>query len=424
MAVEVRLEKMSDAMEVATVVQWLKRVGESVAAGEVIVEVETEKASVELEAPAGGVIARILVPDGTEDVPVGELLAVIEPVSGEKPAEKRQPSSAEAPSAVAEVSRPSPVAREIPAAVQRAAQTPNSNGERKAPQQEAGPTVAATPLAKKMAEIAGFDISSIAPGSAGRVTRKQVEEALGLPGRQGEPATARGAEIGEIAATELVPHNAIRKLVAARMTEAKQKIPHFYLSVDCNVAPVTELLQQLNRDALPTRLTLTSFVIKAAADAIGRVPVVNAEWTPSGLRMREVNIAVGVATPSGLVAPVIKHADRKRLLAIAQELNDLVERAKNARLRPQDTSGGSFTISNLGMFGVDSLFPIISPGQSCVLGIGASRDCPVVRDGALAAGKMMTATLSGDHRALDGAQGAEFLAILKGLIEEPARMIL
>ena len=377
-------------------------------------------------------MARILVPDGTEDVPVGELLAVIDTigVGDEKPAQVDRPS-AQAPSAVAEVPRliaqvprPSPEPREIPAAVQAAAQAPNSNGERKAMQDEAGLSVAATPLAKKMAEIAGLDIASIAPGSAGRITRKQVEEALGLPGRQGEPVTARGAEAGEIPATELVPHNAIRKLVAARMTEAKQKIPHFYLSIDCDVAPVTELLQRLNRDALPVRLTLTSFLIKAAAAAITRVPAVNAEWTPNGLRMREINIAVGVAAPSGLVAPIIKNADRKQLLGIAQELEDLIERAKNARLRPQDTSGGSFTISNLGMFGIDSLFAIISPGQSCVLGIGASRDCAVVRDEALTVGKMMTATLSGDHRALDGAQGAEFLAILKGLIEEPARMIL
>ncbi len=386
---------------------------------------ETEKASVELEAPASGVMAQILVPDGTKDVPVGELLAIIETtrVEEEKLALLDIPS-AEAPRAIAEAPRRPLGPREILAAVEAAARAPSLNGEHKAPREEAGPAVTATPLAKKMAEIVGLDISSIAPSSAGRVTSKQVEEALGLPTRQDETATARGAEAGEIPAIELVPHNNIRTLVAARMTEAKQKIPHFYLSIDCDVAPVTELLQRLNRDALPVRLTLTSFVIKAAADAIGRVPVVNAEWTPRGLRMREVNIAVGVATPSGLVAPVIKHADRKRLLAIAQELNELVERAKNARLRPQDTSGGSFTISNLGMFGVDSLFPIISPGQSCVLGIGASRDCPVVRNGALAVGKMMTATLSGDHRALDGAQGAEFLAILKGLIEEPARMIL
>jgi pyruvate dehydrogenase E2 component (dihydrolipoamide acetyltransferase) len=208
------------------------------------------------------------------------------------------------------------------------------------------------------------------------------------------------------------------------MTESKQKIPHFYLTIECDVSSSSQLLARLNRENLPTRLTLTSLTIKAAASAIRSVPAVNSDWKPNHLVIRETNIAVGVATPTGLVAPVIRRPDQKTLLEIAAELEELVGRARNGQLKPQDSADGTFTISNLGMFGVDHVFPIITPGQSGVLGIGASRDCPVIRDGVVTAAKLMVATFSGDHRAIDGAQGAEFLREFKRFMEEPARMVL
>jgi pyruvate dehydrogenase E2 component (dihydrolipoamide acetyltransferase) len=288
---------------------------------------------------------------------------------------------------------------------------------------KAGQSVASTPLASMMAELAGLEVSSISAGRSGAVTRRQVEEALGLHKQPARSSKIRNEDADEMSAAQVVPHNAIRKLTAARMTEAKQTIPHFYLSIECDVTSATSFLERLNRNTPPTRLTLTTLIIKTAAVALQRVPVLNAEFTPTHLVMRGVNIAVAVATASGLVAPVIKNVNEKMLLRIAEELDELVERAKGTRLLLRDSVGGTFTVSNLGMFGVTSVVPIITPGQSGVLGIGTARECPVIRDGAVAVGKVMTATLSGDHRALDGAQGAEFLRVFRELIEDPARLI-
>ena len=283
----------------------------------------------------------------------------------------------------------------------------------------------ATPLAKAMARIAGIDLASVDETSTGIVTRAQVEQALGLPMRSREVAhTSVDMRSVETEGAQLVRHNVIRKVIAARMTESKQKIPHFYLTNECDVSVATEFLERLNREKVAARLTLTSLAIKAAASAIRQVPAVNSDWKPNHLVMRETNIAVAVAAPSGLVAPVIRQPDQKTLLEIAAELEKLVLRARNELLTLQDTSGGTFTISNLGMFGVDNVFPIITPGQSGVLGIGASRNCPVIRDGAVVAAKLMAVTFSGDHRAIDGAQGAQFLREFKKYIEEPVRMIL
>ena len=429
MAIEIRLAKVSDSMEVATVVCWLKRAGDRVVAGEVIAELETEKAGVELEAPASGTLVRILVPDGTENVQVGALLAVIEPPGskeiGEAPrsSTEDQRSLAETQRSPLEIQRQSAKPPDMTGMVR--GKTETSDNEPIVVKQQADASVKATPLARMMAQLAGLELGALATGTPAVVTRTQVEDALGLRRTPSKGETARSHDASdESPPARLVPHNAIRKIIAGRMTEAKQKIPHFYLSIECVPTSATNFLERLNREAFQPRLTLTSLVVKAVATAIDRVPVVNAEWTPSHLALRKVNIAFGVATSSGLVAPVIRNADSKTLLELAEEMEDLIGRAKNARLRPQDTTGGTFTVSNLGMFGVSSLFAIVTPGQSCVLGIGASRDCPVIRDGRLAVGKLMTATLSADHRALDGAQGAEFLGVFKELIEEPARMIL
>lgn len=404
MSVELRLPQMSDTMEKATVVRWLKTAGDAITAGEIIAELETDKAGVELEAPVSGLLARILVPAGTEDVPVGELLAVIDEASAEG-----QPVT---PSSSVESRAPTTVAQGETAAS-------DTNDDKTVAEEPALTTVAMTPLGEAMAAIAGISPASVA--TSGRVTRMDVERALGLPAITLKTAAAPARD----ETARLVPHNTVRKLIASRLTEAKQKIPHFYLSIDCDVGPAMELLQRLNEGDVQPRLSLTSLIIRAAVAAIHRVPAVNVEWTPSHVVIRrEVNIAVGVQTPSGLVAPVIKDAHRMALLEIASKLHALVTRATEARLRAEDTSGGTFTISNLGMFGVDSLFAIISPGQSCVLGTGACRVQAVVRDGAVVPGKRMTATLSADHRALDGADGAKFLRTFREMIEEPAKMLL
>ncbi|HTY56557.1 MAG TPA: dihydrolipoamide acetyltransferase family protein [Candidatus Binataceae bacterium] len=431
MTTEIRLEKISDTMESATVVRWLKQVGDKVAAGEVVVELETDKVTVELEAPQAGVIARIAAPDGSENVPVGALLAVIEPAgeakSAASPAPSANPERSSAPSNVRAIDIS---ARRVPAQPERRdADEPSAESEAdfrdsRATMVAVDQSTAATPLARAMARVGGIDLASVRNETAGAVTRTQVERALGIDRRPREAVAVPKEEPAAEASGGLVRLGMIRKLTAARMAESKQKIPHFYLSIECDVGVAVKFLEQVNREKLPSRVTFTAIVIKAAAAAIRRVPAVNAEWTPNHLVMREINISIGVATPGGLIAPVIRRPDHKTLIEIAVELEALVSRAKNGQLNLQDTSGGTFTISNLGMFGVDALFPIITPGQSGVLGIGASREQPAIRDGAVVAATIMQATFSGDHRALDGAQGAEFLRTFKEMIEQPARMIL
>lgn len=422
MVTEIRLPKLSDEMDAATIVRWLKHVGETVSAGEVIAELETEKAGVDLEAPSSGVMASILVAAGSEEVPVGTVLATIEPVASEGAGQSPQPAPLPH-AAMEEVTRVPANQSAMTAVVSEQESVPVSTdggtGRGKAEQ-----SVRSTPLASMMAKLAGLEVSSISAGGSGAVTRRHVEEALGLQRQTARPSKLWNEDADEMPAAQVVSHSPIRKLTAARMTEAKQTIPHFYLSIECDVTSATSFLERLNRNGLPVRLTLTTLIIKTAAVALARLPVLNAEFRPTHLVIREVNVAVAVATPSGLVAPVIKNANEKMLLRIAEELDELVERARDARLRIQDSVGGTFTVSNLGMCGVTSVVPIITPGQSGVLGIGASRECPVVRDGTVAIGKLMTATLSGDHRALDGAQGAEFLRVFRELIEDPAQLIL
>jgi len=440
---------MSDAMETGTVVRWFKNVGDQVSAGEVIGELETDKAGVELESPVSGTVARIFVAEGSENVPVGELLIVVD--SSAQPEAATSSGAVDALASedlrhrIEEVEHidesPIPSDKGQPGVTSTAAH----DHDIALAEHDSGDAIAATPLARAMAEIAGIQLSSIThAGRADRVTRRHVEERLGLttPHREssilseqspsidlGLRSSARISQDTTIqphtTGSRQLAHTGIRKLIAARMTESKQNIPHFYLSIECDVSSVGNLLDRLRPEKLETRITFTCFAIKANAAAIRQVPAVNSRWTPDQLTvMDEINIAVGVATESGLLAPVIRNADRKTLREIAAELHELVERGKNGRLRPQDTGGGTFTISNLGMFGVESLFPIITPGQSCVLGLGALRETPVVREGRVALGKVMTATLSGDHRAIDGAQGADFLRTFKMLVDEPARILL
>jgi pyruvate dehydrogenase E2 component (dihydrolipoamide acetyltransferase) len=436
MLTEIRLPKFADEMNAATVVRWLKTVGEPVIKGEVIAEIETEKAGVDLEAPGSGILASILVAEGTEDVHVGAVLATIETtpdheyVTSEE-SKIRSPRTLDvSPQMPTNQTQDSHVSVEcsgqaghVQRSIQSSSQARSSDFNAGIIAQDSGQDrpLSVTPLAGMMAEIAGLDLSSVTSGAGAALTRQDIEEALRSHNKL---KTQNQPKDDEKLCPQIIPHNAIRKRTAERTTEAKQKIPHFYLSVECDMVRAVSLLEELNRKRPPHRLTVTTLIVKTAAAALVRVPSLNAEYTPTHLVMREVNIAVGIAAPSGLVAPVIKKVNKKMLLRIAEELQDLVQRAKTARLRLEDTMGASFTVSNLGMFGVTKVVPIITPGQSGVLGIGATREIATIRNGAVVVGKEMTATLSGDHRALDGAQGAEFLQIFKELIEEPVQLIL
>ena len=513
MPIEVRLPELAESMSSATLTAWLKEVGDQVAEGEPIAEVETDKTTVELEAPASGVIEAIQVSAGTADVAVGEVLAVLRerlpadasspadrPASGDRstpgdgattvsaPAAAPEPASdsespspdTRSPDALAPAFPVGPVAGAAPAAA--GAGGPRSGAPPANRPAAAGPAaaeIAATPLARRMAALAGLDLAAVAGIAAGgRVGKADVVRALG---GEAPAAAAAGADtgprraeapgsaplpVGPQPALPVLPHHdepltAARRVTAMRMTQAKQSAPHFYLEVDCSVDRLVERLRSARAasgatgeaDATPTTpsagavpttpsagavpttpsaaaagaggaspagVTLTDLVVRAAALALAKVPLANSAWTGDAVRVFETaDIAVAVATPAGLVTPVVRDTGGKRLATLAAELRDLTARARDGRLQPSEYAGGTFTISNLGMYGVSRLYAILNPPQSCILGVGAIESRPIVRDGEVAPGRTMAVTLSADHRAIDGATGAAFLRELRALIEHP-----
>jgi len=381
-SIEVRLPQLAESMKSAKLAVWLKREGDVISAGEPIAELETDKTNVELEAPGSGVLQRIVVPAGTELSEVGGLLAVI--AEGEMD------------------TVPEPTVRE-----------PSSEPARALLSDE---RVAVTPLARRMAIVAGVDLGEIhGSGPAGRVGKVDVERVLRE--RRGVRAVPAAAPV---AGFDEQPLSQMRRVTAARLTEAKQTVPHFYLQIDCNVDALLEARARIREADSELTLTLTACVVRAAALALGKVPLANSAWAETAVRVYDsAHIAVAVNTPAGLIAPVIRSAETKGLATISRELKGLTDRARAGQLRPEEYTGGTFTISNLGMYGVTSLYPIVSPPQSCILGIGAAVERPVVRDGAVTVGTVMSCTLSGDHRAIDGATGAELLAEFRRLIEHP-----
>lgn len=414
MPVELRLPQLADTVTSAKLAVWLKQEGEAVAAGEPIVEVETDKTTIEIEAPASGVIRKIHVPAGAEGLETGALLAVIDD-DGETvpaaPAAERQAAPAPAPEPVAGDPEP-----EAPAA------------------QAAGRAAAATPLARRMAAAAGLDLGRLrGTGQGGRIGKADVERALAAQ----RPAAADPPDAGPNAGGHAPPPAAapagfreeplstLRRVTAERMQTAKQTVPHFYLGIDCAVDAALQLRARINRRHPGLGLTLTGIIVRAAALALRQVPAANSSWADGGVRLHDaVDVAVAVETPQGLIAPVVRHADRKGLRAIAEELATLRARAREGALTPAEYAGGTFTISNLGMYGVDSLYAIVNAPQSCILGVGAARPRPVAAGDTVAVATVAACTLSADHRAIDGATGAELLAALRAFIEEPGLLAL
>ena len=382
MPIEVRVPQLAESMKAARLAVWLKREGDVISAGEPIAELETDKTNVELEAPGSGVLQRIVVAAGTESLEVGGLLAVI------------------AEGAVETVSEPT---------VWEPSSDPAG-----APRSDE--RIAVTPLARRMATVAGVDLGEIrGSGPAGRVGKVDVERVLReRRGVRAVPAAAPGMGFDE------QPLSQMRRVAAARLTEAKQTIPHFYLQIDCNVDALLEVRARIREADPGLKLTLTDCVVRAAALALGKVPLANSAWAETAVRVYDsAHVAVAVNTPAGLITPVIRSAETKGLATISRELKGLTDRARAGQLRPEEYTGGTFTISNLGMYGITSLYPIVSPPQSCILGIGAAVERPVVREGAVTVGTVMSCTLSGDHRAIDGATGAELLAEFRRRIEQP-----
>ena len=446
MATAILMPALSPTMTEGKLAQWLKAEGDVVAAGDVLAEIETDKATMEVEAVDEGVLAKIVVPGGTEGVAVNAVIAVLAdegedaagvdvdalstmpspaPIAAPSAASSAAPASALEPTPAPAPAPPAPVAAPTPAPIPLP--TP-------APTPAPATRVFASPLARRLAGDAGIDLTAVAgSGPRGRIVKKDVEAAIAAgpvpaavaPAIAGGPTPAPAGDLPGMPGYDAIPHSMMRKTIARRLTESKQTAPHFYLTVDCRIDELLDLRKKLNANANDYKLSVNDLIIRAAALALKEVPEANASWLEDAVRMwHTVDISVAVAIDGGLITPIIRGAEGKGLKAISSEMKDLAERARIGKLAPEEYQGGTFSISNLGMFGIKEFSAVINPPQGAILAVGAGEPRPVVVDGALAVGTVMTCTLSVDHRVVDGAVGAAFMQVFKGLIEEPLKMLL
>jgi pyruvate dehydrogenase E2 component (dihydrolipoamide acetyltransferase) len=432
MAINILMPALSPTMTEGTLARWLKKQGESVKAGDVIAEIETDKATMEVEAVDEGVLGKILVADGTEGVKVNAPIAILVQEGEAVPESTAAPTPAAVKAAV-----------ETPKALEAQAPSPAASAS-VANGHDKGERIFASPLAKRVAKEIGVELKGIhGSGPNGRIVRADVEAANSAPAAA--PATAAAAPVAKPAAAplptptkaaaitaphSLVPHTGMRRVIAKRLTESKQNVPHFYLTMDIELDALLKLRGELNARSAKDgagafKLSVNDMVIKAAAIALRRVPKVNASFTEEGVAFyKDVDVAVAVAIPDGLITPIIRRADQKGLATISNEMKDLGLRARAGKLKPEEFQGGGFSVSNLGMFGVKDFQAIINPPQAAILAVGAGEPRPVVKDGALAIATVMSATLSVDHRVVDGALGAEWLQAFKAIIQEPLNLML
>jgi pyruvate dehydrogenase E2 component (dihydrolipoamide acetyltransferase) len=404
-ATEIKLTALAPSMTEGNVAQWLRKEGDRVEAGEIVAEIETDKAIVELEAPAAGVLGKIVVPAGSNGVKVDTVIGWIVQAGEAVP-------QAGAPAATA--------AAAAPAALAPAATGPVPA----APGRGAGDRIFASPLARRLSQQAGIPLAGLrGSGPHGRIVRVDVEAAQ-RAARAPAPAAGFAAEAAIAGSNHTdITHSNVRRVIAQRLTEAKQQVPHFYLTIDCRIDRLLALRAEANA-TLDVKLSVNDFIVRAVALAMRQVPAVNASWSDAAIRQwHDVDVAVAVATPSGLITPVIRGADRKTVGAISAEVKALAGRAREGRLQPHEYQGGGFTISNLGMYGIREFAAIINPPQACILAVGTGEQRPVVVDGALAVATVMSCTLSADHRVVDGAVGAEFLAAFRKLVEQPFSLL-
>lgn len=419
-------------MDTATLATWLKKEGEPVTAGEPIAEIETDKTSVELEAPCSGTIAKIHIAAGSK-VTIGTLLAELTPGA--------PGSGAAAPTVTDPTPRPTLDAAAPPAPLPApAAAAPEVMRPKTAAVDIALPSVRITPLAARIVALAGIDATTIpASGSDGRVRKVDVDAFLGrTPRSTADARTARRETVEERTLTTAsgsdadtrsytdTPLTAMRRTTAARLAQAKQTIPHFYLETTVAADALVAARAQANATRSNQKLSVTDFLVFAAAQALREVPAANAAWVDGAIRaFGDIDIAVAVNTPKGLVTPVIRRCQGKSLGSVSRELRALASRAREGVLAPNEYSGGTFTISNLGMYAVTSITPIVNPPQCAILGVGAIETRPVVSpQGTIAIGQVMQCTLAADHRVIDGATGAEWLTALKRWLEDPVAMAL
>ncbi len=426
MPIQILMPALSPTMTEGNLTKWHKAEGDAVSSGDVLAEIETDKATMEIEAVEEGTLGKIIVPEGSEAVPVNQVIALLlEEGEDARALEGVEIKPATAPAAPAQAAAPTAVpvaAPTTPTAITPAPQSTPSDGR-----------VFASPLARRLADGAGLDITALrGSGPRGRIVKRDVEAAIaagGVPSRATVATTAPSAPIviddSGLPPYRVMPHSNVRKVIAARLSASKQQVPHFYLSIDCEIDNLLAARKRLNAQSDDYKLSVNDFVIRAVALALHRVPAANAMWTDDGMRLFDrADVSVAVAIPDGLITPVIRDAGNKGLVALSSEMKDLAARARDSKLAPEEFQGGTFTISNLGMYGIKTFSAIINPPQACILAVGAGEQRPVVRDGELAIATVMDCTLAVDHRAVDGAVGAEFMAALKPLIEDPVNMLL
>jgi pyruvate dehydrogenase E2 component (dihydrolipoamide acetyltransferase) len=457
MPINILMPALSPTMEKGNLAKWLKKEGDKVKSGDVIAEIETDKATMEVEAVDEGTIAKIVVPEGTQDVAVNDVIAVLAgdgedvkaagagaasaPPKPEAKAEAKPESKAEAPAA-----KPAPAPAHAKAPTPAAA-APAPQAAAPAPQTNGHARIFSSPLARRLAKEAGIELTRInGSGPHGRVIARDVEEAKsgkGLKAPAAAPAGAPGPSIApsmsdkqilalyEPGSYEVIPHDGMRRTIAQRLTAAVQTIPHFYLTMDCDIGKLLAAREEINASAPKDKekkplykLSVNDFVIKALAVALQRVPNTNVSWTEAGmLRHKHSDVGVAVAMPGGLITPIIRQAETKSLSAISNQMKDFAARARARKLKPEEYLGGTTAVSNLGMYGITHFTAVINPPQATILAVGVSEERAVVRNGKIEAAHMMSVTLSCDHRAIDGALGAELIGAFKLLIENPVMMM-
>ena len=450
MPINITMPALSPTMEEGKLAKWHVKEGDNVSSGDVIAEIETDKATMEVEAVDEGKIGKIVVPEGTDNVKVNAVIAVLltegETAPAAAPAPAPAPKAAEAPKAEAAKTAPAPAPAGAVMRENAATQTSAVVQAPKAPAGANGARVFASPLAKRLAKEAGIDVAAInGSGPHGRVVKSDVEAAKsGKTPLKAAPASApasgggiaTGMTKAQVMALypegsyDIVPNDGMRKVVAARLTEAKQTIPHFYLTLDCNIDALMAAREKINaaaplKDGKPTyKLSVNDFVMKAWAAALVKVPTANATWAgDSILYHKHADVAVAVAVPGGLFTPVVKACETKSLRQISEEVKDLAGRARNKKLAPHEYQGGTSSVSNLGMYGITSFSAVINPPHGTILAVGVGEERVYAHKGEMKIGQFMTVTCACDHRAVDGALGAELLAAFKGLIETPVMML-
>ena len=444
MPINITMPALSPTMEEGNLAKWLVKEGDTVKSGDVIAEIETDKATMEVEAVDEGVVAKIVVPAGTEAVKVNALIAILAEEGEDVAAAAAAGGGSSAPKAEA-----APAPKAEAAAVSAEAATPAPAAASSAPAVSSGERVFASPLARRLAREAGLDLKAVSgSGPKGRVVKSDVEKAVSTGGAKAAPAAAAAA--GSAAAPvlakgaseeavlknfaegsyELVPHDGMRKTIAKRLQESKQTIPHFYVSVDCELDALMALRAQLNaaapeKDGKPAyKLSVNDMVIKALSLALRDVPDANVSWTDTNMvKHKHADVGVAVSIPGGLITPIIRKAEEKSLSTISNEMKDLGKRAKDRKLKPEEYQGGTTAVSNMGMMGVKSFSAVVNPPHATILAVGAGEERVVVKKGEMKVATVMTVTLSTDHRCVDGALGAELLGAFKRYIENPMGML-